>query len=61
MEQDITYQEKLSAFWKDSDVLIQHAPTGHLLRDIAKFDVIVKEDCLPEQLLDSVEQDKKVT
>lgn len=39
---------------------MKYAPAGHALLDVAKFDVIVKEDCLPSQLLKFVDQEKKV-
>lgn len=44
----------------ESNILMKYAPAGHALLDVAKFDVIVKEDCLPSQLLKFVDQEKKV-
>ena len=51
---------KLQKFWKESDMLVSLAPEKSKLRDIAKFNVIVKEDCLPQKPLHLLEQDKKV-
>jgi len=48
-------EEELSSLWVDSDLLVKHAPTGHPLRNIAKFDVVVQEDCFPDQLDEAME------
>ena len=34
---------------------MKHAPTGHPLRNIAKFDVVVQEDCFPDELEEAME------
>lgn len=59
-KEDNEVEENLECFWKDSSILLKYAPPGHLLHDIAKFDVIVKEDCLPENMLDAMDAEKKV-
>lgn len=59
-EQKALLQSQLDIFWHDSALIVKQVPTGHPLRNTAKFDLIVKEDCLPEQPFDLLEQEKKV-
>lgn len=50
---------KLESFWKESDELVINAPTGHKLKDIAKYEVVVP-NTLDEENLSNVDVDKKV-
>lgn len=50
---------KLDTFWKESDELVINAPTGHKLKDIAKYEVVVS-NTLEEENLSNVDVDKKV-
>ena len=60
IEDDSNLEKKLDIFWKDSDYIVKHVPSGHSLQNVAKFGVIVKENCLPNGTLDMIDQEKKV-
>lgn len=50
----------LKAFWSESENIVMKAPSGHKLKDIARYEVRVKENILPEGDLQELEADKKV-
>lgn len=52
-------EAKLDTFWKESDELVINAPTGHKLKDIAKYEVEVSNTLAGESVFD-VNVDKKV-
>jgi hypothetical protein len=53
-------EEEIVTFWRESDELVLSAPTGHKLKDIAKYEVTVSNTLPPHQSLDDVEAEKKV-
>ncbi|XP_028409597.1 sperm-associated antigen 17-like isoform X2 [Dendronephthya gigantea] len=52
-------EEELAKFWSESDELVLSAPTGHKLKDIAKYEVTVSNTLPVDQSLDQVEAEKK--
>ena len=53
-------EEELKRFWEESDQLVHNAPTGHKLKDIAKYEVTVSNKLLPSQDIDEIDEERKV-
>lgn len=53
-------EEELAKFWSESDDLVLSAPTGHKLKDIAKYEVTVSNTLPVDQSLDQIEAESKV-
>ena len=41
---------KIAHLWEDCDLLVKYAATNHPLKNIAKFEVVVQEECFPDNL-----------
>lgn len=52
---NVKVEEELKKMWMELDLISKHAPTGHPLQDMAKFEIFVKEDCFPDQLKEAFE------
>lgn len=60
VDQSSKDEEELATFWRESEELVFSAPNGHKLKDIAKYEVTVK-NTLPSHLdLADIETEKKV-
>ena len=60
VDQSSKDEEELATFWRESEELVFSAPNGHKLKDIAKYEVTVK-NTLPSHLdLADIEAEKKV-
>jgi hypothetical protein len=53
-------EEELVSFWKESDELVFSAPTGHKLKDIAKYEVTVTNTLPLGESMADIETEKKV-
>ena len=51
----------LKAFWVESESIVLKAPSAHKLKDIAKYEVKVKDSIIPEEDLQELDAEKKVT
>ncbi|EDO30653.1 predicted protein [Nematostella vectensis] len=54
-------EKLLETFWAESDSIVLKAPSGHRLKDIAKYEVVVKDRTVPEEGLDTLDGDKRVS
>ena len=50
----------LKTFWSESENIVMKAPSGHKLKDIARYEVRVKENTVPEGDLQELDAEKKV-
>ena len=50
----------LKTFWSESESIVMKAPSGHKLKDIARYEVRVKENIVPEGDLQELDAEKKV-
>ena len=53
-------KQKLTKFWKDSDIVIRDAPSGLPIKDIANLSVVIKDAIIPEGDLKELGPDAKV-
>ena len=51
----------LETFWSESENIVMKAPSGHKLKDVARYEVKVKESIVPEGDLHELDAEKKVT
>ena len=51
----------LETFWSESENIVMKAPSGHKLKDIARYEVKVKESIVPEGDLQELDAEKKVS
>lgn len=58
--QKLEAESTLKAFWSESENIVMKAPSGHKLKDIARYEVTVKESVMPEGDLMELETEKKV-
>lgn len=58
--QKLEVESTLKAFWSESENIVMKAPSGHKLKDIARYEVTVKESVVPEGDLMELETEKKV-
>ena len=58
--QKLEAESILKAFWSESENIVMKAPSGHKLKDIARYEVTVKESVVPEGDLTELETEKKV-
>ena len=54
------YQMKLTKFWEETNTLVKNAPHGHHLHNVAKFDIFVGDNSLPDVSFDVLDAEKKV-
>ncbi|EDO27342.1 predicted protein, partial [Nematostella vectensis] len=52
-------EKLLETFWAESDSIVLKAPSGHRLKDIAKYEVVVKDRTVPEEGLNTLDGDKR--
>ena len=52
--------QNLSNLWKAIGTLFKSTDFNGILRDVAILEFFVPEECFPEQLLNMLDQDKKV-
>ena len=50
----------LKAFWSESESIVMKALSGHKLKDVARYEVRVKENTVPEGDLQDLDAEKKV-
>ena len=50
----------LKTFWSESESIVMKAPSGHKLKDVARYEVRVKENIVPEGDLQELDAEKKV-
>lgn len=53
-------ESTLNGFWSESESIVLKAPSGHKLKDIARYEVTVKESVLPEGNLEELDTERKV-
>ena len=53
-------ESTLKSFWSESESIVMKAPSGHKLKDIARYEVFVKENIVPEGNLQELDAEKKV-
>lgn len=54
-------EQEIEAFFRESTNIVMQAPSGHKLKDIARYQVIVKDKTVPERAeLAELDSDKKV-
>lgn len=53
-------ESTLNGFWSESEIIVLKAPSGHRLKDIARYEVTVKENILPEGNLEELDTEQKV-
>ena len=53
-------EKELATFWKESDELVHDVPTGHKLKDIAKYEVTITDTLPAYQTVDDIDSEKKV-
>lgn len=53
-------KEKLQNFWKNIDKIIQKAPSGTKMKEIADLSFVIKDSIIPEGKLQEIEQERKV-
>ena len=58
--QKLEAESLLKAFWSESESIMMKAPSGHKLKDIARYEVRVKESVVPEGDLLELDAEKKV-
>lgn len=58
--QKLEAEAKLSMFWSESESIVMKAPSGHKLKDIARYEVKVRESIVPEGDLQELDVEKKV-
>ena len=54
-------EQQLSTFLSESENLIARVPSGHKLKDIARYEVLVRDKDVPDDNLQELEPDKKVS
>ncbi|XP_068698646.1 sperm-associated antigen 17-like [Montipora foliosa] len=52
-------ESTLKSFWSESESIVMKAPSGHKLKDIARYEVFVKENIVPEGNLQELDAEKK--
>ncbi|KAK2570951.1 Sperm-associated antigen 17 [Acropora cervicornis] len=52
-------ESTLNGFWSESESIVLKAPSGHKLKDIARYEVTVKESVLPEGNLEELDTERK--
>ena len=60
VDESLKDEEELALFWKESDEIVFTAPTGHKLKDIARYEVTVSNTLPLDQSLADIETEKKV-
>lgn len=58
--QKLEAEAVLKAFWSESENIVMKAPSGHKLKDVARYEVKVKESSIPEGDLHELDAEKKV-
>ena len=53
-------ESTLNGFWSESEGIVMKAPSGHKLKDVARYEVTVKESILPEGNLEELDTERKV-
>lgn len=51
----------LETFWSESENIVKKAPSGHKLKDVARYEVEVKESIVPDGELHELDAEKKVS
>ncbi|PFX34574.1 Sperm-associated antigen 17 [Stylophora pistillata] len=58
--QRLEQEALIEAFWAESQNIVVKAPSGHKLKDVAKYEVMIKDSIVPEGDLQELEAEKKV-
>ena len=53
-------EAKLNMFWSESESILMKAPSGHKLKDVARYEVKVKECIVPGGDLQELDAERKV-
>ena len=53
-------EQRIEAFFRESTNIVTQAPSGHKLKDIARYEVVVGDKILPEGSLAELDTDKRV-
>lgn len=59
--QKLEEEAKLNMFWSESESIVMKAPSGHKLKDVATYEVKVKESIVPEGDLKELDTERKVS
>lgn len=59
--QKLEEEAKLNMFWSESESIVMKAPSGHKLKDVATYEVKVKESIVPEGDLKELDAERKVS
>jgi hypothetical protein len=59
-ERKLELERQLNNFWSESDHIVLKVQSGHKLKDIAKYEVKVRDKDVPEVSLQELEDEKKV-
>ncbi|XP_078373230.1 sperm-associated antigen 17-like isoform X2 [Oculina patagonica] len=57
--QKLEAEAKLNMFWCESESIVMRAPSGHKLKDVATYEVKVKESIVPESDLQELDAERK--
>ena len=58
--QKLEAEALLQTFWSESENIVMKAPSGHKLKDVARYEVKVKESIIPEGDLHELDAEEKV-
>ena len=59
-QQKLKDEQELDTFLKESANIVMQAPSGHKLKDMARYQVVVRDKTVPEGSLRELDADKKV-
>lgn len=59
VSQRLEQEALIKAFWAESQNIVKKAASGHKLKDVAKYEVRIKDSIMPKRNLQELEAEKK--